>query len=321
MLKIADLIFGVEIECTGQDKKTIAAVIAKYFDTTTTEDIKGWKIVDKKGREWYVVRDGSVDGQCYWGDALVYDDLCNYQCELVTPKLQYNSDDRLLLSNLCCQLQIAGVVVNNSCGMHIHVDMSWVQAKDRVRLLRNLLRLMYRRQNLLLDALDVADKRMQYCMHIPSLIIEKTYKDVDYAELKRLWYRNVGLAGTRNMDTKYNSTRYHMINYHNLFSNRFEAVELRFFNATLQPYLLEASIQLALLLVAYAYNRQYITIRDRQSLQQGDNEKYMMHQFLIKLGAVGVEYRDLRLWLLKNLGGDSAYNDRAHRNKRNAIPF
>ena len=51
------------------------------------------------------------------------------------------------------------------------------------------------------------------------------------------------------------------------------------------------------------------------------SEKYAFRNFLLKLGFIGSEHKELRKKLLANLSGDAAYKDKPHRRRPTTAPY
>ncbi len=81
-------------------------------------------------------------------------------------------------------------------------------------------------------------------------------------------------------------------------------VEWRLFNSTLHAGEAKANIILAMAISAQGINQKYTQFRKTPI---GDNPAFTFRTFLLRLGLIGPEYKNVRMHLLKNLPGDKAW--------------
>ena len=81
-------------------------------------------------------------------------------------------------------------------------------------------------------------------------------------------------------------------------------IEWRLFNSTLHAGEAKASIILAMAISAQGINQKYTQFRKTPI---GDNPAFTFRTFLLRLGLIGPEYKNVRMHLLKNLPGDKAW--------------
>ena len=81
-------------------------------------------------------------------------------------------------------------------------------------------------------------------------------------------------------------------------------VEWRLFNSTLHAGEVKANIILAMAISAQAINQKYTQFK---KTPVGDNPAFTFRTFLLRLGLIGPEYKNVRMHLLKNLPGDKAW--------------
>ena len=81
-------------------------------------------------------------------------------------------------------------------------------------------------------------------------------------------------------------------------------VEWRLFNSTLHAGEVKANIILAMAISAQGINQKYTQFRKTPI---GDNPAFTFRTFLLRLGLIGPEYKNVRMHLLKNLPGDKAW--------------
>lgn len=121
-LDFRDQYFGCEIELTGINRATAAQTLADLFGTRAEHSGGGYdayRVKDLDGKEWKIVRDGSIHPECRRRSVLIGE---TYKVELNSPKLEYGEMEKL--QEVVRSLRRAGGIVNDSCGMHVHVDAS-----------------------------------------------------------------------------------------------------------------------------------------------------------------------------------------------------
>ena len=153
--------FGIEIEMTGLTRRSAALIIAKHFDTGFRHErgiYDTYSVCDQDGRKWKIVRDASITPQC--GNRFDYDP--DYKVEVVSPICHY--EDIETIQSIVRELRRNGhAKVNESCGIHIHVDAS----KHTARSLRNIANIMYSKEDLIFKALKVRPQReVRFCKKI-----------------------------------------------------------------------------------------------------------------------------------------------------------
>ena len=120
------------------------------------------------------------------------------------------------------------------------------------------------------------------------------------SEFETLWYNGSSRRGVH-----YDSTRYHALNLHSVFSKG--TIEFRMFNSTLHAGEVKSYIQLCLAISHQALIQQ----RAMRTRTQSENEKYTFRTWLLRLGLIGDEFKTARQHLLKNLEGNIAWKDPA----------
>ena len=288
--------FGVEIEMTGITRATAARVIAGHFNTTATHiggSYDTYSVRAPDGRQWNLVRDQSIDRQNSRGRTERHE----YSVEMVTPICKY--DDITTIQEIVRKLRAAGAKVNDSCGIHVHVDAS----EHDVRTLRNLVNIMASKEDLLYKALDVEVDRERYCKKVDTKFLEELNKKrpKQMAELEDIWYDGYGY----NRHAHYNPSRYRALNLHSVFTKG--TVEFRLFNSTLHAGEVKSYIQLCL-----AINHQALAQKSASRAKtHSENEKYTFRTWLLRLGMIGDEFKTARGHLLKKLDGNIAWKDPA----------
>lgn len=279
--------FGVEVEFRKITRKKAAEAIADKFGWQIPQyegSYSTWYTRDNKGRKWKVLRDGSITAP---------DDE---KCELVTPKLEY--EDIELLQEVIRTIRKAGGRRHSSCGIHVHVD----KANHNSKSLRNLVNIIYSKEDLIYEALNVSYSRKErWCKPVRENFVEKTNdRKPELNGLADFWYEET--SDSRN--SKYNDTRYRGLNLHNVWYKN--TVEFRYFNSTMHAGKVKAYIQFCLAVSAQAIRQKYA----RANKTQTDNPKYTFRTWLLRLGLNGDHFKTARLHLLRHLEGNSAWRDR-----------
>lgn len=304
MLK--DLPFGVEIEMTGLTRQQAAEAVAKLWDTTprhhggTYDD---WQVNDPEGKTWKLMFDSSIYAEKWNGSE--YDNCCgdSYKVELVTPKLDY--DEIPKLQEAVRAVRKAHAKVNDSCGLHVHVDASRFDNQS----LKNLMSIMYSKEDLLFQALQVPESRVErWCQPVRENMLRQARRmtaDASRSRLERIWYEgNIG------HNQHYNWTRYFACNLHSFFYRG--TVEYRLFNSTLHAGRVKAYVHLALGISSQALEQRGSQMRKTQT----DNPAFTFRTWLLRMGMIGEEYANTREHLLSSLPGNRAWRyDKDHYEK------
>lgn len=310
--------FGIELEFTGMTRERAAGKIQSIVGGTvhnTHNSHQGWYVLAPDGRKWKIMGDGSIDierggrrGQ-YPGEA----------CEFVTPICTY--DDIPMIQECIRTLRKAGAKVNKSCGCHIHVD----AANHTAQSLKNLVFMTKAKQDLIFKAVGTQTSRLgRWCKPIEDNLVDNirkiTGKSLDKSKLEDTWYNTYGTGDPFERQMHYNKSRYHILNLHSTWQRG--TVEFRCFEATLHAGEIRAWLNLCLAMSAQAINSKRTS---PEVLDTKGNDKYAFRCFLLRLGFIGDEYREIRHNLLKNLQGNAAwrndpdtYESYRNRNSRNA---
>ena len=194
-------------------------------------------------------------------------------------------------------LRRAGALVHSSCGMHVHVDAS----RHTPQSLKNALSIMYSKEDILFKALNVNENRVhRWCQKVREPMLEKIRRmptGMTMEQLKRAWY-----DGEDGSLEHYNWTRYYALNLHSVFYRG--TLEWRCFESTLHAGEVRANITLALAISAQAINQKRTVMRKTEITE---NPAFTFRTFLLRLGLIGPEFKNVRKNLLKNLPGDKAW--------------
>ncbi len=151
MTGLKDQCFGVEVEMTGITRKQAAQALADYFGTIPKA--KGgvydtWKVKDPTGKEWKLVSDASIIGEQWTGTG-----IWKMTSKIFVWSWSPQADLSRTPQTPGCmrRLKRIGAKVNDSCGIHVHVD----AANHNRQSLKNLISIMYSKEDLLFKALQV----------------------------------------------------------------------------------------------------------------------------------------------------------------------
>jgi len=195
-------IFSTEIECYYTDKMALARA---------ARDIP---------REFGVESDGSLD-----------DDGIEFQ----TPKLKgKNGEDAI--KKLCAVLNREGFSVNNSTGLHIHLDGAGLipaTRRDEPKAMKDALCFYLAMEEVLLSFLPRSRGRNRFCRVLKGEYkADAIVKAKTLAGLESIWYKS---RKRRDIDyrknRKYDDSRYYGINFHSLLKDGH--IEVRFHSGTL----------------------------------------------------------------------------------------
>ena len=301
--KMKEQTIGVEVEMNNIKRSRAAEIAADYFGTGRHEytarrnGYNTYSAWDAQGREWKFQKDVSIHGED------------SEKCELVTPILKYS--DMETLQELIRRLRHAGAKsdATRGCGVHIHIG-----AKGHTpQTLRNLANIMAGHENLIADALDLDRIRMiRFCRMVNPEFLTRLNKKKPktMAALADIWYTSQGAAYGRNHH--YNESRYHMLNYHSVFTKG--TIEFRLFQFDapadgkkngLHAGQLKSYIQLCLALSQMAKEVRSASPKP----QQNENPKYAMRTWLLRLGFIGDEFKTARDILTRRLSGDASFRN------------
>lgn len=295
---IKDQYFGTEIEMTGITRRKAAEAVAELFGTQAEYDggyYETWSVRDREGKKWKFMYDASIFTERR-GQPPSMSQRDEYSTEMVSPKLEYAEMGKLQEVVRCLRHHRAKV--NNSCGQHVHVDAS----NHTARSLKNALTIMYSKEDILFKALKVQTSREEdYCQKVRPMVLEKIRRmpsgTISMEQLKRTWYE-----GRDGSDRHYDSTRYYALNLHAVFSKG--TLEWRCFESTLHAGKVRANITLALAISAQAINQRCAQMKKTEI---SENPCFTFRTFLLRLGLIGPEYKNVRDHLLSNLEGDRAW--------------
>jgi len=297
--------FGIEIEFTGITREKAAKVVAAFLGGTVSNigdyyDTK--KITAPDGRVWKIMSDGSINCQQKYGrerDVATKD----FSCELVSPILTYREDINII-QELVRKLRKAGAFANDSCGIHIHLDNSG----HTPRSIRNFVNIIASKNDLFYKALQIPEKRMNYCKKMDAILVDKLnkHKPKTMTAIEQIWYEGY----SESQDRHYHNSRYHFLNLHSFFTGH-HTIELRGFNAADEKGNLHAGKIRSYIILSLALNNQALTQKSASARKpQTENEKFAMRTYLNRIGFIGEEFKNCREHLTAHLGGSAAWRFR-----------
>lgn len=292
--------FGIEIELTGITREKAARVVADYLGGSIQRQndyYDSYKVTAPDGRAWKIMYDGSLRCQRKVNGQKVAAGR-EYSVEIVSPILTYEKDIEIL-QEMVRKIRKAGGFPNSTAGIHIHLD----GADHTPRSLRNFVNIIYARNDLLYESLQIERERMRYCKKMDKDLVERMNKKKPktFKEIEDIWYKGYGSSRERH----YHESRYHFLNLHSFF-NGVGTVELRGFNGTLHAGKIRSYIVLAL-----AINNQALTQKSASTKKpQLENPKFAMRTWLNRIGLIGEEFKNCREHLTKHLEGSAAWRFR-----------
>ena len=281
--------FGIEIETIGKGREAVARAIQTVVGGTVRYaggTLDAWEVEDSQARVWQVMKDGSLNAPGH------------LQAEIASPILGYA--DLPVLQEAVRAVRAAGARVDESCGIHVHVDAAPFTGKT----LGNLAKIVFKQDALIEKALGIAEsRRRRFAKPVAREMIEKIQakKPKAVADLKVIWY-----GRNETGFTHYDPSRYHGLNLHNLWYRPASAsIEFRWFNGSLHAGEIRANIVFCLALCAKA-----LASRSAQAAARAfdpRSAKYDFRVFLLSLDLIGEEFRNVRAHLLKRLPGSAAW--------------
>ena len=288
--------FGIEIEFNNIKRTKAAEVINNCINGTLTENdiLNIYVITDQQGRKWTITRDSSIDGPV------------DEECELATPPI-YTADIPTL-KKIIEALKAAGAKSSNArrCGIHLHLDSSEASGHNP-KTIRNLVNIMAAHEDQLFKAFEVDERRIgDYCKRAHPYFIEMLNKEKPetIGDLADIWYEYTGPSTHR--EDHYHLSRYRALNLHALFT-RFHTVEIRLGQWTEETSMdwivLEAFIRICLAMSELAK-----TVKTASPKRQADwTSAYSFRCWLLRLGFIGSDTKEIRKFLLKNFEGTKAW--------------
>ena len=283
--ELSGMRFGVEIETVKISRKdTVSAILSVVGGEIQHEggnDDK-WLCIASDGKKWSAVSDSSIG---------------RGNSEIVSPILTY-PEDIPTLQNVIRSIRKNGGKVNACCGIHVHVDASCFEGRQ----LGNLAKIVYKQEPLILHALQISEARLNsYTKPKEESFIANVDKDrpKSLVQLGKLWYQD----NDDHHSEHYHSSRYHGVNFHSLYYRG--TVEFRWFESSLHAGRVKSYIQYCLLLANRAKNVKFAASKKRSF--NPESAKYDLRVHLLRIGAIGDEFKTMRHFLLENMHGCASH--------------
>ena len=293
--------FGIELEFTGITRLTAAEVLHSYLhsDKRIACHVFSYIVIDQQGREWKIDQDPSITADF------------DQQNELVTPVL--TTADLPTLKGIIEALKNAGAASSDEkgCGIHIHLGGQGHTPKT----IKNLVNIFAAHEDQLFKAFGVTkiERTEHYCRKVDERFLKKlneisktTMETMTMEQLADIWYKTQGCDFMR--DDRYNPSRYHALNLHAFFCpDRYQTIEIRLGQfrpeTSMNWTVLEAFIRICLAINELAKN-----LKTASPKPQADwTSAYSFRCWLLRLGFIGSETKDIRAFLLKTFKGDKAW--------------
>ena len=289
--ELSGLTFGCELEYEGLTRLKTAQVVAAAVGGNAYEIGGSWRVAMPDGRIWKIVNDGSLNAP-YGKNA-----------ETVSPILKI--DDLETVAKVVVALRKAGAYANSETGLHIHVggrDLTPTQIK-------NLVRIFYKQEVLILNAAGTLKYRIDhYTKYTDHSFVERICRmqNPTMRSLAAAYY-----SGYSGIEGHYCKARYHALNLHNLFNDKKGTVEFRFWNGSTKEGDVRTAILFCLLVVARAKVAKASSAKNQRTYNAA-SAKYDLRVFLLRLGANGRLFREMRMTMMRNLPGSAAWKDGRH---------
>ena len=281
-----ELTFGTELEYTNISRERAVQAIHSVVGGTiryTGGGYDEWTVIAPDGRHWKAVSDGSLGSR-------------STSAEVVTPILKW--DDLDTLQAVVRELRKAGAKTPECTSQHVHIGVRDFNARQ----IANFARIFYKQEELLLKAAGTLQRRIDsYTRRTDREFIARLEKakPATREELNKAWF---GYANPN--PAHYDSMRYHAINLNNVW--RTGTVEVRAFNGTTHAGEVKSHIILCLAIAALAKNAKCASTKNQRPFNEA-SAKYDMRVFLLRLGLIGPEFKNVRMHLLKHLPGNTAW--------------
>jgi hypothetical protein len=286
---VRTLRFGVEIELVSISRERAAKAVQAVVGGTTeyrgfTNGLDTWTVNDVRGRTWKIVSDASLTNT-----------PAHLRVEVVTPILEWPDIEQL--QEVVRAVRQSGGRANDQCAVHVHIDGAPFDAAALTRLVK----IVNKQERLIIDALAVNEDRLRrYAKANSQGFVQKisTQRVRSMRTLNRLWY------GKHNgYPQHYDPTRYRGLNLHSVWYDG--SVEMRWFNGSNHAGVIRAYIVFSLALAAKALNSRAAS-GDRRDYDP-NNTKYCFRVFLLHLGLIGDEFKNVRKHLMTHLTGSAAW--------------
>ncbi|MNV39919.1 putative amidoligase enzyme [compost metagenome] len=248
--------FGIEIEFTGITRLMTVRALETLFQTEAIQLESSvvdspylyHKVADPTGLLWSVVRDRSITSEFFPYNApddlvtnppislsgTIIEDLEEYKVEVVSPVLTLS--DMPILLRVLNVLKDLGGVVNNTTGIHIHID-----APESPLELLDILRRFCEIQDSLVSEFNIADYRLNgYCKLYPiNFVTALSNTDINgrMYTIHDVYYFYLAHLRKGVTERHPHPERYYALNLASL--EKLNTIEFRFFNSSLDGEVVE----------------------------------------------------------------------------------
>lgn len=276
---LPQLTFGVEVEVTGIHSGGQGNTVASRMNS----------LAGLNGQQrWRNTHDGSV----FSGS------------EFVTGIMPYETLETV--QEGVREIHRSGGRPHSSCGIHVHIDGRRF-INDPQALIR-LIKSVNKYENQVYHALggDTPARRGRWAQAVkPEFLsaIERLPKNCSIDDIRRAWYDTAN-CGCGHHHHQYCRSRYRGLNLHALW--RIGTIEFRWFNATTHAGKIKAYVQLSALICAQALTSKKGSSKKRSF--EPSKAKYEVRTMLLKIGAIGDEFKTLRLHMTRHLEGNASWH-------------
>lgn len=160
------------------------------------------------------------------------------QCfEIQTPRLGGQLGEELV-RRVCGTLKAQGTVVNDTCGMHVHLDGKDLFPESRKTFPTAIIQLWKAHivfEDIILSFIPYNRRNNDFCRPMRDVV---STSEIDACnslfEIEQLWYKEVSYDEIRNSKGHhYHSSRYFGVNLHSLLANKH--LEIRYHSGTVNP--------------------------------------------------------------------------------------
>ncbi|MCK9371103.1 amidoligase family protein [Candidatus Dojkabacteria bacterium] len=175
------------------------------------------------------------------------------------------------------ELKKANFKVNQSCGLHVHIDCRKI--KDKPQKLSNMILTYYAFEDILYSMLPKSRWNNQYCKPLFTDYIKQDLKGKTIDRLGKKWYKSEYYEG--NADDHSHSSRYHDFNIHSIFYRG--TLEVRMHSATINSEKILNWIYLLLKIKKWALNNYDEKIIQKALKLNSNKDKYSLFIKTFKL--------------------------------------
>lgn len=215
--------FGVELEMVGISRQDAASVLKETLGGNVeydSEDRSILYVILGNGERWKIEDDDSLGGNR------------DSRAEVVTPPNGLSLDRLEDVKKVVIALKRAGAMVNEKCGLHVHIG-----AKEcTVEQISGLIDILIDQEPSVINRFKInPDRLKRYAKPLSKAFVGRfrARRPTNRQELQEAWYGK-GFKVDR-LKRRHDPTRYHGFNLHSFFYPLRRTIEFRYFNGTLDP--------------------------------------------------------------------------------------